>query len=149
MPVRRRPWWSRMSGPQLLMLVVGVLAFLANLVVLRGQDDVALVAVARVDLNPGLVMESSEHLAFVEVEGSSPLLARGVSRDVASTLDGQIVTVSRRRIVTLFDGLPEFETVDRVEVFLDRETDPVTVRPAPTAARLQEHEHTEATQAGE
>lgn len=94
--LKRRPWWSRMSAAQVFMIVAGILAFLANLVLLRGQEDVEFVAVAAVDLNPGIVLDATEHLRFVEVDGSSDLVGRSVLRDEVGAFEGFIVTASLR-----------------------------------------------------
>lgn len=92
-PVRlkRRPWWSRVSGPQLLMIIAGILAFLANLVVLRGQEQIVLVAVAASDVNPGVPL-TVDHVRFVEIEASSELIESAIPRSDIEDYRGMIIT---------------------------------------------------------
>jgi len=80
----KKPWWSRVSGRHLLVMVVGILAFLTNLVVLRSQDERIFVAVAAIDLDAGETLRN-QSLRFVDIDATSQLAGNFVTRD---SLDG-------------------------------------------------------------
>jgi Flp pilus assembly protein CpaB len=89
----KRPLWSRVSASHVLMVVVGLAAFLANFSVLRSQDEVALVAVAASDLTPGIVFVSDRHVEFVEIAASSPLVTAAVTQSDIADFNGRILSV--------------------------------------------------------
>lgn len=91
-PTRKRPWWSRVSGPQVLMIVAGILAFLANLSILRNQDDVTLVAVAKSSINPGVALHPATHIDLVEVDVSDDLLATLITSEQIGDVEGLILS---------------------------------------------------------
>jgi Flp pilus assembly protein CpaB len=88
----KRPLWSRISAPHLLIVAVGVAAFVANLAVLRSQDEMALVAVAASNLTPGTVFDSDRHVEFVEVAASSPLATAAITQGDAAAFEGRILS---------------------------------------------------------
>lgn len=89
-PVRR--WWTRLSSAHILIFAAGVLAFIANLAVLRPGTDPPLVAVAASDLLPGTVFDSTVHAEFVPLTAEPDVLAHLVTRQHRSLADGSIVT---------------------------------------------------------
>lgn len=89
-PLRR--WWTRLSSAHILIFSAGVLAFIANLAVLRPVADPPLVAVAAADLLPGTVFDSSVHADFVAVTADSDVLSHLVTQQHRSVADGRVVT---------------------------------------------------------
>lgn len=96
LPVRKRPWWSRASAAQILMIVAGILAFIANLAILRARDDFVLVAVAATDINAGVAIQESAHIDYVELNGSDDVLAPLVTADEVSGITGSILSSPMR-----------------------------------------------------
>lgn len=96
-PISTRPWWTRASGAQVLMVTAGIIAFIANLAVLRSTDDTVLVAVAAADITAGTRVDPDRHIAYlsvgVEGVGLAPLVTGG---EVASLAAGKILTSSMR-----------------------------------------------------
>ncbi len=88
--VARRPWWSRVSTGQLLMVIAAIAAFLLNLNLLRARDEVSLVAVAVDELTPGQVFEPSA-VEYVEIDAANPMLGQLLTNDQVPALEGQIV----------------------------------------------------------
>lgn len=95
--ITRRPWWTRASGAQLLMVTVGIIAFVANLAVLRSADDSMLVAVAAADLTAGTRVDPDTHIGYVSLPidgaGLAPLVT---GSEVASLAAGRVLTSSMR-----------------------------------------------------
>lgn len=93
----RRPWWTRASGAHLLMVTAGIVAFLANVAVLRSHEDTVDVAVASTDLDEGSRIEPGTHLRFVAVHGDADALDGLVTRaEVSSKADQRILATSVR-----------------------------------------------------
>ncbi|MBT8207118.1 MAG: hypothetical protein KJO18_02495 [Acidimicrobiia bacterium] len=92
LPVGKRPWWSRASAAQIIMIVAGILAFIANLAILRARDDVVLVAVAASDINAGVAIQEATHVEYVELNGSDDVLAPLVTADEVAGVDGFILS---------------------------------------------------------
>lgn len=92
LPVGKRPWWSRASAAQIIMMVAGILAFIANLAILRARDDVVLVAVAATDINAGVAIQEATHVEYVELNGSDDVLAPLVTADEVAGVDGFILS---------------------------------------------------------
>lgn len=90
--VGKRPWWSRASAAQIFMIVAGILAFIANLAILRARDDVVLVAVAATDINAGVAIQETTHVDYVELNGSDDVLAPLVTADEVAALSGFILS---------------------------------------------------------
>lgn len=89
-PLRR--WWTRLSSAHILIFSAGVLAFIANLAVLRPAGDPPLVAVAATDLLPGTVFDSSVHAEFVTVSADGEVLSHLVTQQHRAVADGSVVT---------------------------------------------------------
>ncbi len=92
LPIRKRPWWSRASAAQIFMIVAGILAFIANLAILRARDDVVLVAVAATDINAGVAIQEAAHVHYVELNGSDEVLAPLVTADEVDGITGFILS---------------------------------------------------------
>ncbi|HEY5652681.1 MAG TPA: RcpC/CpaB family pilus assembly protein, partial [Acidimicrobiia bacterium] len=92
LPVGRRPWWSRASAAQIFMVVAGILAFIANLAILRAREDVVLVAVAASDINAGVAVDEAVHVEYVELNGSDAVLAPLVTSEEFATLSGSVLS---------------------------------------------------------
>lgn len=92
LPVGKRPWWSRASAAQIFMIVAGILAFIANLAILRARDDVVLVAVAATDINAGVAIQELAHIDYVELNGSADVLAPLVTADEVVGITGFILS---------------------------------------------------------
>lgn len=92
LPVGKRPWWSRASAAQMFMIVAGILAFIANLAILRARDDVVLVAVAASDINAGVAIQEAVHVDYVEINGSDDVLAPLVTADEVGGVTGFILS---------------------------------------------------------
>ena len=91
-PVAKRPWWSRASAAQIFMIVAGILAFIANLAILRAREDVVLIAVAATDINAGVTIEESVHIRYVELNGSEDVLSPLVTADEVAAISGSILS---------------------------------------------------------
>lgn len=91
-PIRRRPWWSRVSAGQVFMVVAGILAFVTNFALLRGRDESVMVAVAARDINQGVAF-SGDAVRMVEMDASDEILDTLVTADSVSRLEGRIVGV--------------------------------------------------------
>jgi Flp pilus assembly protein CpaB len=92
LPVGRRPWWSRASAAQIFMVVAGILAFIANLAILRAREEVVLVAVAASDINAGVAIDEAAHVEYVELNGSDDVLAPLVTSEEIAGLSGFILS---------------------------------------------------------
>jgi Flp pilus assembly protein CpaB len=92
LPVGRRPWWSRASAAQIFMIVAGILAFIANLAILRAREDVVLVAVAASDINAGVAIQESAHIDYVELNGSDDVLEPLITAEEVSGITGFILS---------------------------------------------------------
>jgi pilus assembly protein CpaB len=88
--IARRPWWSRASAGWILMLAMGLAAFVANLAVLRSADDAALVAVAARDLAAGTVLSAGD-LRLVEMDAGPDLLATLLAGDRLGDAEGRVL----------------------------------------------------------
>lgn len=86
--LRRRPWWSRMSGSHALAILTAIIAFLLNLVLLRDPELVE-VAVARVDIPVGAELRV-EDLRWVEVRRDSGLGDSLITRNGFSGLEDRV-----------------------------------------------------------
>lgn len=95
--ITKRPWWTRASGAQMLMVTVGIVAFIANLAVLRSSDDTVPVAVAAADIPAGTRVDPDTHIAYVSLPvdgaGLAPLVT---GSEVASLAAGRVLTSSMR-----------------------------------------------------
>lgn len=91
-PLPKRPFWARVSGAHLLVVAAGILAFLANLMVLRGRVETIPVAVAADDLAAGVEL-GAEHIRFTEVDASAPAVSGLVNADTWERYRGWIVKV--------------------------------------------------------
>ncbi len=89
-PIRRRPWWARISGAHVAMVLAGALALLLNLSLLR-NDDLIEVASVRSAVEPGSEFVASM-VAWVEVESTTDLAAPLVVRSELGNLLGRIVS---------------------------------------------------------
>ncbi len=89
----RRPWWSRLSSGHLLIAVIGVLAFLLNLMVLRGATTAELFAVAATDIPAGSTLAPSM-VRYVEVGASPDFTSRLLSEADVSSRWGHILARS-------------------------------------------------------
>lgn len=89
-PLRR--WWTRLSSAHILIFSAGVLAFIANLAVLRPAADPPLVAVATADLLPGTVFDSGVHAEFVPMSVDGDVLSHLVTQQRRAVVDGSVVT---------------------------------------------------------
>lgn len=87
----RRPFWSRMSVGQIVMIVAGLAAFVLNVNVIRAQEATTLVAVANGDLMPGVPFESSM-VDLVAIDAENPVVDRLITEDSLGSYDGMIVT---------------------------------------------------------
>lgn len=87
----RRPFWSRMSVGQVVMIVAGLAAFVLNVNVLRAQEAVTMVAVASADLVPGVEFDSSA-VEFVPLDAENPVIDRLLTEDAISAFEGKVVT---------------------------------------------------------
>ena len=85
--ITKRPWWSRASAAQVFMIVAGILAFIANLAILRAREDVVLVAVAADAINAGVAIDESIHVRYVELNGSDDALAPLITVDEMASLE--------------------------------------------------------------
>lgn len=96
-PITRRPWWTRASGAQLLMVTAGIIAFIANLAVLRSADETVVIAVAAADITAGTRIDPDRHIDYLQIgvdgTGLAPLVTGG---EVASLAAGRVVTSSMR-----------------------------------------------------
>lgn len=89
-PMRR--WWTRLSSAHILIFSAGVLAFIANLAVLRPASDPPMVAIAAMDLLPGTVFDSSVHAEFVPLPADGDVLSHLVTQQHKTLADGSVVT---------------------------------------------------------
>ncbi|MDH4116673.1 MAG: hypothetical protein OEX04_07630 [Acidimicrobiia bacterium] len=87
----RRPFWSRMSVGQIVMVVAALAAFVLNVNAIRSQEAVTMVAVAGDDLTPGVVFDASM-VEFVSIDAENPVVARLVTDNTVDALAGKIVT---------------------------------------------------------
>lgn len=87
----RRPFWSRMSVGQIVMIVAGLAAFVLNVNVIRAQEATTMVAVAREDLIPGAPFDASM-IDLVPIDAENPVVDRLVPEDALPSFDGMIVT---------------------------------------------------------
>ena len=79
------------------MVAAGILAFLANLAVLRSYDESVQVAVASTDLDAGIQIDPASHIRYVDIRGDSEVLDGLVSSgEVASKAAGRIVASTVR-----------------------------------------------------
>lgn len=90
--VPKRRWWTRLSSAHILIFSAGVLAFIANLAVLRPASDPPLVAIAATELLPGTVFDTSTHAEFVPLPADSDVLAHFVTQQHEAISDGSVVT---------------------------------------------------------
>jgi hypothetical protein len=87
----KRPFWSRMSVGQIVMIVAGLAAFVLNINVLRAQDAVTMVAVASDDLIAGVEFDPSD-VEFVAIDAENPVVDRLLTEEAIASYDGKIVT---------------------------------------------------------
>lgn len=87
----RRPFWSRMSVGQIVMIVAGLAAFVLNVNVIRAQEATTTVAVATEDLVPGVTFESAM-VELVGIDAENPVIDRLIPEDALASYDGKIVT---------------------------------------------------------
>jgi Flp pilus assembly protein CpaB len=88
-PVRRL--WTRLSSAHILIFSAGVLAFVANLAVLRPSELPPNVAVAASDLLPGTVFDGARHVEFVPMETDPELVSRFLTDSSVAEMTGHIV----------------------------------------------------------
>ena len=86
----RRPFWTRASGAQILVVVVGIVAFVANLAVLRSADSPVRVAVAATDLATGTRLDPSDHVEWIEVGADERAVASLVTGADVAALSGMV-----------------------------------------------------------
>lgn len=91
----RRPLWSRISSAHILIVAAGVLAFVANMALIRPPADPPLVAVAATDLLPGTVFDPATHVTTVPMSTDEATLDALVVPAEADLLAGSVV----RRLV--------------------------------------------------
>jgi len=89
-PVRR--WWTRLSSAHILIFSAGVLAFIANLAVLRPAELPPNVAVAKSDLLPGTVFDPVRHVEFVPMDTDPELVSRFLNDSSVADVTGHIVS---------------------------------------------------------
>lgn len=87
----RRPWWSRVSAGQVLMVLAAVVAFIVNVALVRSADETVLVAVAAYDLGPGDELTESA-VDLVEFDAASALVDRLITETELSGMMGRIAT---------------------------------------------------------
>ncbi len=85
----RRPWWSHVSAGHALIAIVGVLAFLLNLAVLRGATRSELFAVAARDIPSGARL-TPDLVRFVELSGPPELTSRLIGEADIETEAGSV-----------------------------------------------------------
>lgn len=90
-PAKRRPFWSRMSVGQIVMIVAGLAAFVLNVNVIRAQEAVTMVAVAGEDLAPGVEFSPSM-VEMVALDAENPVIDRLLTEDALASYEGKIVT---------------------------------------------------------
>lgn len=89
-PLRRRPWWTRVSGAHVAMVLAGVVALLLNLSLLR-DDGLIEVATFRGAVEPGSSLAASM-VEWVELESTSDLSGPLVTRQEIEVLLGRVVS---------------------------------------------------------
>ncbi len=114
LPMGKRPWWSRASAAQIFMIVAGILAFIANLAILRSREDVVLVAVAATDINAGVAIEESAHVEYAELNGADDVLAPLVTADEVPGITGFILS-SPMRAGEMFVASELVESVNPID----------------------------------
>lgn len=114
LPTSKRPWWSRASAAQIFMIVAGILAFIANLAILRAREEVVLVAVAARDINAGVTIDETVHVDYVELNGSDDVLAPLVLASEIAALDGFILS-SPMRVGEMFTQSELVASVNRID----------------------------------
>jgi len=87
----RRPFWSRMSVGQIVMIIAGLAALVLNVNVIRAQEATTMVAVATEDLVPGVPFEASM-VEFVPIDAENPVIDRLISEGAVASRKGMIVT---------------------------------------------------------
>ncbi len=90
-PAKRRPFWSRMSIGQIVMIVAGLAAFVLNVNVIRAQEAVTMVAVATEDLVPGVEFDASM-VEMVPIDAENPVIDRLMPEEALGSFEGKIVT---------------------------------------------------------
>ncbi len=88
--LRRRPWYTRVSGTHLVVVAAGLLAVVANLAVLRSADDRISVVVAGADLESGAVLTAGD-LSTVLVDVPDDVAAGLVPASEMEALVGSVV----------------------------------------------------------
>lgn len=89
-PAGHRGLAGRVSAGHVLMVVAGVLAFLANFVLLRGGDDSVPVLAAAVDLQPGRLVGGGD-LRTVRLSAGGEVLGSLIAGDALDTVVGKVV----------------------------------------------------------
>lgn len=113
-----RPWWSRVPAAQILMVVVGVVAFVANLAVLGSAENTVRVAVAATDLATGTRLDPSLHVSWVEIGAEERVVDSLVTGSETSKLSGAVLVspMSEGDVIAERDLAPA-EAVDRSRAF--------------------------------
>lgn len=89
----RRRLASRLSAGHLLMLLAALVAVVANYAVLRARDDTVRVAVAAVELRPGLEVRAGD-LAFTDVRAEPEVLGTLLEPERLPAVEGWIATAA-------------------------------------------------------
>lgn len=87
----RRPFWSRMSVGQIVMILAGLAAFVLNVNVVRAQEAVTMVVVAAEDLVPGVSFDRSM-VELVALDAENPVIDQLVREDALAAFEGKVVT---------------------------------------------------------
>ena len=91
-PHRRRRWLAAVSGAHLLIVATGVLALVANLVLLRrGEEPPAQVAVSRVALAPGRSLQPGD-IQLTPLDVSESVASHLVSEEELAEYQGWVIT---------------------------------------------------------
>ena len=89
---RRRRWFAAVSGAHLLIVATGLLALVANLVLLRrGEEPLARVAVSAVELAPGRSLQPGD-MQLTPVDMAESVASQLVSEDELAEYQGWVIT---------------------------------------------------------
>ncbi len=89
---RRRRWFAAVSGAHLLIVATGVLALVTNLVLLRrGEEPLARVAVSAVELAPGRSLQPGD-IQLTPLDVAESVASHLVSEDELAEYQGWVIT---------------------------------------------------------
>nr|MDE0500305.1 hypothetical protein [bacterium] len=89
---RRRRWFASVSGAHLLIVATGVLALVTNLVILRrGEEPLAQVAVSAVELAPGRSLQTGD-VELTPLDVAESVASQLVSEDELAEYQGWVIT---------------------------------------------------------